>query len=272
MICPPRFPLSGLRSRLRAGVVFLPIALGLALAGCAKPQSATDPTITGAIAHPVTAEDFDKATAYWAQRYQANSKDRDAALNYAAALQRTGHADQAVAILQAATVNFPNDRDVLAGLGKAFAASGNLDQALATIQRAEDPSKPDWRLLSAQAAILDQMGSNDDARKLYVQALALAPNEPSILSNYGMSYVLTGELPKAEKLLRQAIALPGADSRVRQNLALVVGLEGRFDEAQKIASAELPPDQAAANIAYLREMLSQQNSWQKLTAGQSSQS
>jgi Flp pilus assembly protein TadD len=82
-----------------------------------------------------------------------------------------------------------------------------------------------------------------------------------------MSYVLTGELPKAEALLRQAIALPGADSRVRQNLALVVGLEGRFDEAEKIASAELPPDEAAANIAYLKEMLGEQDVWKKLKAG-----
>jgi Flp pilus assembly protein TadD len=42
---------------------------------------------------------------------------------------------------------------------------------------------------------------------------------------------------------------------VRQNLALVIGLEGRFGEAEQIARADLPPDQAAANVAYLRQML-----------------
>ena len=99
-------------------------------------------------------------------------------------------------------------------------------------------------------------------------ALELAPGEPSILSNYAMSYVMIGKLADAEKLLRQAIVLPGADSRVRQNLALVVGLSGRFDEAQKIAGAELWPEQAAANIAYLRQMLMQQDSWQTLKAKQ----
>ncbi|MGN6468100.1 MAG: tetratricopeptide repeat protein, partial [Rhizobiaceae bacterium] len=60
---------------------------------------------------------------------------------------------------------------------------------------------------------------------------------------------------------------PGADSRVRQNLALVVGLQGRFEEAEKIASAELPPDEAAANVAYLRQMISQQNAWSQLKDG-----
>jgi len=74
----------------------------------------------------------------------------------------------------------------------------------------------------------------------------------------------------AEKLLRRAIAQPGADSRVRQNLALVVGLEGHYDEAQKIASADLSPDQAAANVAYLKQMMSQQNSWQALKTGKTS--
>ena len=59
---------------------------------------------------------------------------------------------------------------------------------------------------------------------------------------------------------------PSADSRVRQNLALVVGLQGRFPEAEQIARRELLPQQADANVAYLRGMLSQQNSWQKFAA------
>ncbi len=34
-----------------------------------------------------------------------------------------------------------------------------------------------------------------------------------------------------------------------------VGLQGRFAEAETIARADLPPDQAAANVAYLRQVL-----------------
>jgi Flp pilus assembly protein TadD len=267
MPAPARPDQPGLRFRLKSGAAALAIMAALTLQGCAKPQSATDPTITGAIAHPVTSDDFQKAAAYWGGQYQKNSKDREAALNYAAAEQRLGDATAALGVLQAASLTFPGDRDVLAALGKAYAATGDLGQALDAVRQAQDGAKPDWRLISAEAAILDQMGKNADARKLYAEARTLAPNEPSVLSNYGMSYVLTGELPKAEALLRQAIALPGADSRVRQNLALVVGLEGRFDEAEKIASAELPPDEAAANIAYLKEMLGEQDVWKKLKAG-----
>jgi Flp pilus assembly protein TadD len=39
----------------------------------------------------------------------------------------------------------------------------------------------------------------------------------------------------------------------------VVGLEGRFGEAESIARADLPADEAAANVATLRRMLAQQN-------------
>ena len=52
---------------------------------------------------------------------------------------------------------------------------------------------------------------------------------------------------------------PGAAPRVRQNLALVVGLQGRFAEAETIARADLPADEAAANVSYLRQMLAQRS-------------
>ena len=108
------------------------------------------------------------------------------------------------------------------------------------------------------------MGDAQQARNLYRKALDLKPNEPSVLSNLGMSYVLEGDLKTAETYMRSASEQPGADSRVRQNLALVVGLQGRFDEAEQIASQELSPEQAQANVAYLRSMLSQQNAWKQL--------
>ena len=45
--------------------------------------------------------------------------------------------------------------------------------------------------------------------------------------------------------------------------ALVVGLQGRFQEAETIAKGDLSPSEAAANVAYLRQMLAQQSDWKK---------
>jgi Flp pilus assembly protein TadD len=187
-------------------------------------------------------------------------------VSYANLLRTGGRDAQALAVMQQVAIANPNDRNVLAAYGKAQAAAGQLQQALDTINRAQTPDRPDWRLISAQGAILDQMGRASDARQRYRDALDIQPNEPSILSNLGMSYVLTGDLRTAETYLRSAVSQPAADSRVRQNLALVVGLQGHFPEAEQIARRELSPQQADANVAYLRSMLSQQNSWQKLAA------
>ncbi len=244
--------------------------LALALAGCST--TGKDKITTGSI--PETAKPIDsmnstdlaQATATFGKAYDANPRDRDAGINYANALRISGRNDQALAVMQQVAIANPSDRSVLAAYGKAQAAAGQLDQALSTIDRAQLPDRPDWRLVSAEGAILDQLGRSADARAKYRDALVLAPNEPTILSNLGMSYVLTGDLKNAENYLRSAVAQPGVDSRVRQNLALVVGLQGRFAEAEQIARQELTAQQANANVAYLRGMLAQRNSWQKLAA------
>ena len=128
------------------------------------------------------------------------------------------------------------------------------------LSRAHSPDNPDWRILSVQGTALDKLGRHEEARRYYASALKIVPEEPSVLSNLGLSYMLTRELPKAEETLRRAYGNPRrADARVRQNLALVVGLQGRFAEAETIAKGDLPADEAPANVAYLREMLSRKD-------------
>ena len=150
---------------------------------------------------------------------------------------------------------------------KALTADGRFQQALAVADNATDPLAPYWEALSVRGAIYDQLGEHAAARQDYQQALLLAPGEPSLRANLGLSYAMTGDLARAEAELRHAVALPNASSQVRQNLALVIGLQGRFSEAQAIYAAELPPEEVAANMAYIRQMLSQQNRWSAVRQG-----
>lgn len=193
-------------------------------------------------------------------RYARNPKDKDLGVAYANLLRMNGSNEQALAVMRQTTIYHPNDRDVLAAYGKALAGAGELQAALEAIRRAQRPEYPDWKLLSAEGAILDQMGSPEEARALYRKALDINPGEASIQSNIGMSYLLQGDLRTAETYLSAAARSPGADSTVRQNLALVVGLQGRFEEAKQIAMRELSPEQAQANLEYLKTMLAQQDS------------
>ncbi len=260
-----------LRSFGSATAVSVAIAAMLVLGGCAK-----DSRTTGSVTRDqqtlskMSVPQLDAQTRKAGEVYRKNPKDKAAGLNYAALLRMTGGDDQALAVMRQMVIYHPKDNDVLSAYGKALASSGNLVEALGVIERAQLPDRPDWKLLSAQGAILDQLERTAEAREYYRKALDIVPEEPSVLSNLGMSYLLSNDLAAAETYLRKAVGKPSADSRVRQNLALVVGLQGRFEEAEQIAGAELPPQEAKENVAYLRQMLTQQNAWNQLKQEDSS--
>jgi Flp pilus assembly protein TadD len=233
-------------------------------AGCANKSFLEPPAAQAMASAQQNSGDPRAMAATWGERYRANPKDPVAAVSYARALRDLGQRAQAVSVLEQASIINPHNTELLGAYGRALADAGNFDQALDVLNRAHTPDRPDWRILSVQGAVFDQMGRHDEARRYYTTALKIAPEEPSVLSNLGLSYALSKDLPQAEATLRRAAAADRrADPRVRQNLALVVGLQGRFPEAEQIARADLPPDEAAANVAYLRQMLSQQNALQK---------
>jgi Flp pilus assembly protein TadD len=243
-------------------------ALALPAAGC----KTTGDDITGSIGSsnsidaPRSDADWRRVIDTWGARYRENPGDPDAAMHYAQGLRATEQRAQAVAVLEQASIRNPHNMPLLGAYGRALAEAGDYTQALDVLGRAHTPDNPDWRILNAQGAVLDQLGRHPEAQAHYSAALKIVPDEPSILSNLGLSYALTKDLRRAEATLRQAVARPNAAPKVRQNLALVVGLEGRFDEAEKIASADLPPDEAAANVKYLRELLAQRGAWRKKSA------
>jgi Flp pilus assembly protein TadD len=237
------------------------IAAALALSGCAGSKLTTGSI--GRSSKPVeqmSGQELANTKIDYGKAYAKDPKNKDVGIAYANILRMNGSNDQALAVMRQTAIHHPNDRGVLAAYGKALAGAGELEGALDAIRRAQRPDYPDWKLLSAEGAILDQMGNANDARQLYRKALDIAPGEASIQSNLGMSYLLEGDLKTAETYLGAAARSPSADSTVRQNLALVVGLQGRFAEAEQIASRELSPEQAQANLAYLRQMLAQQDS------------
>jgi Flp pilus assembly protein TadD len=242
-------------ARLLAGAA-ASAALVLALSGC---QTSSLSDITGSLGDTVetsrpTADPRRELETYH-ERFKANPKDAGAALQYAKALRATGQCAQAVAILEQASMTQPNNKALLAGYGRALANNGNFQQAFDVLGRAHSPDDPDWRILSAQGAVLDQLDRHDEARQYYASALKIVPDEPSVLSNLGLSYVLSKELPQAEETLRRARSRAPNDQRIKANLALAVGLQGRIGEAESIVKADLPPEEAAANVAALKRVL-----------------
>ena len=233
--------------------------LAASLGGCQTMSDITGSITSKAEASPTSDADPRRAVEAYGERYRANPRDADAALRYGQALRATGQRGQAVAVFEQATIAHSSNKTLLAGYGRALADNGNFQRAFDVLTRAHSPDNPDWRILSVQGTALDQLGRHEDARRYYASALQIVPDEPSVLSNLGLSWVLSKNLPKAEETLRRAYGSARADARVRQNLGLVVGLQGRFAEAEGIVKADLPAEEAAANVAYLKQMLARKD-------------
>jgi len=228
-----------------------------ALGGCKTIGSSDTTGSIAAVPQQRTEDDWRRESEALGERFRANPRNPDVAIRYAQTLRATGQRAQAAAVLETAALHNPENPALLGAYGRALADAGNFKRALEILERAHSPDQPDWRILSVQGAVMDQIGRHAEAQRYYASALRIVPDEPSVLSNLGLSYALSKDLRRAGETLRRAAERGGADRRVRQNLALVVGLQGRFQEAETIARADLPPPEAAANVAYLKQMLAQ---------------
>jgi Flp pilus assembly protein TadD len=247
-------------------VALLALSSLLALAGC---KSVGLDDVTGSIAVPAapasaSPEEVQKFSESLGQRYEAHPDDKALGLAYARSLRARELNEQAAAVLQQLAIRTPRDRDVLAAYGKALADAGQLRQAQGVLEQADTPDNPNWSVVSTRASIADRLGDHAAAQSQYETALKLAPGEPSVLSNLGLSYALSRDLFRAEQALNQAAASPRADSRIRQNLALVLVLQGKTAEAEQISARDLPPAEAKENVAALRKMIAQSDTWRDI--------
>ncbi|MDH7796830.1 MULTISPECIES: tetratricopeptide repeat protein [unclassified Beijerinckia] len=240
------------------------LAAGTMLAGCQKISDVTGSITRSEPAAPNDPAAMRRYTEDLGRRYDAAPNDKAAVLRYSRALRATGQNEQATAVLQRAAATAPSDMDILGAYGKSLSDVGRLEEAASVLEKAHTPERPNWSIYSAQGSVADKMGDHQNAQSYYKAALQIAPDEPSVMSNLGLSYALTRQLPLAEDTLRRAAGNPRADSRVRQNLALILALQGKFTEAEEIERQVLPPQEAATNIAQIRQMIAQSNTWRDI--------
>jgi Flp pilus assembly protein TadD len=238
----------------------------VALGGCRDMGDVTGSIGSANEVLPTSDTDLRAYSERWGRRYDANPGEKVASINYARALRALTQYSQATAVMQSAAIKAPNDFDVLGAYGKALADAGQWKQADDVLSRSYTPERPNWSSMSAQGIVADQMGDHLRAQGLYRDALKIAPGEPAVQANLGLSYALTRQLPLAEQTLRDAAANPRTDVRVREDLALVLALQGKFAEAEEIERRDLSASDAAANVASIRQMIAQSNSWRDIQA------
>ncbi len=266
-----------MRSRLSATAIMMVAVTGLtACATTAAPPTPQEAALTTQLQSrsilPSTAEeraaigrqDLLTQAAFWAEAHELNPADREAATQLSRVLRQLGSGPRAIEVARQALSLYPDDPDLLAAYGMALTSEGRGQQAIESLSRVAQVRSDDWRVLNALGVALEQAGRTTAARARFQEAMTIAPNEPSIISNLALSYALDGEPGEAEPLLRRAMENDLATPQVRQNLALVLALQGRFAEAERVALIDSTPAMAAANMEYVRSMMTSPRRWDSL--------
>jgi len=209
-------------------------------------------------------QDLLAQAAFWAEAYDLNPGDREAAYELSNILRRLGGAQRAAEIARQALALYPEDAGLLTSYGMALTASGAGAQAVEPLSRAIMHEPSDWRLTNALGVALEQAGRPDRARTRFAEAVALAPGEPAVLNNLALNRMLGGDPEEAERILRRAMDIDHAGPQVRQNLALALALQGRFSEAEDVALLDSTPEMAEANLGYVRALMSNNRNWDSL--------
>ena len=252
--------------RLTVSRIALVACVALALGGCQNMGDMTA-SIAGSSQMPTDEAGLRTYTDHWAKIYGDHPGEKYASISYAKALRALTRYKEAAAVMQAAAAKSPKDFQVLGEYGKALADVGELQQARDVLSHSYPADRPDWRLLSAQGSVADRLDDHAGAQQFYQAALKIMPDEPTVLSNLGLSFALSRQLEEAERTLRVAVDQPKADARVRQNLALVLALEGKFGEAEDVSRKDMSPEDAKNNVAGIRAMIAQNDSWRAIQAG-----
>ena len=209
-------------------------------------------------------QDLLTQAAFWAEAYDLNPADREAAFKLSTVLRRLNGAQRAADIARQALALYPDDAELLMARGLALTAAGQGAQAIEPLSRAHQADPDNWRVLNAMGVALDQTGRADRARSRFEQALVLSGGEPSVLNNLALSVMLGGDPERAESLLRRAADDDTAGPEIRQNLALSLALQGRFDEAEAVALVDSTPEMAEQNLAYVRALMSSGRTYDRL--------
>jgi len=248
----------------------------IAVAGCETTETGSssasaDPARATASASSLPdaplAEDALSQATYWGARYEEDPQSADMAVRFSTALRHLGSLDEAGSLMARTANEHPGDVAVMAEYARVLLAARRGREALQPLAQAISRDPDNWELYSLEGVAHDQEGNYAGATQSYEHALNKSPNNTTVLNNYGLSRALDGDLEGAEALLRAAVAEPGATAQMRQNLSLVLGLQGRFDEAERVARADLPPDAVENNVEYYRAMLTQNDTWEDLEAG-----
>jgi tetratricopeptide (TPR) repeat protein len=283
--------------RARNAVFWVAIAaLGLTVAGCAKPRvnlpaAAAAPTFDDFVFPSAAADlagpavlDWHRAAWQVLQAGDARSAERDftailkqspaffpaeAGLGYTALARKDAQA--ALAHFDKALARSAAYAPALAGRGEALLALGRTDAAADAFQRAL-AADPGLTALNSRVDVLKfrsvqqnienarkaaEAGKLDDARRGYLAAIAASPESAFLYRELAAIEHKSGDNPSALAHARQAVNLDPSDARALMLIAEVLEADGEWVKAADAYAAANAAEPADATAAKARQMREQ---------------
>lgn len=160
----------------------------------------------------------------------------DVMLEQARNLQELNRGDEALSLLEAATVRYPQSRRARVELGEAYRRLERYEEAVdafsSAIALVAEPRTRDWFLYFLRGVGNEKLGRPAETEADLRRALALNPDEPNILNYLSYLYLEQGRnLDEARQLISRAVELRPDDGFIIDSLGWSYFMSGQYEEA-----------------------------------------
>ncbi len=174
------------------------------------------------------------------------------------AINSQGRADDALAILEAGSENFPESRSLMVVLGQGYLARDAVPKAIEVYQRL---LRVDPQSVLALNNLAWLMREKDPAQALeYAQrGNELAPEDPFMLSTLATVLVANGDVVKGEQTMRKAVALYPDNLKLKLDLGRLLLDLGKSDAAKPYLELVIAGADRQELVAEARNLLQTAN-------------
>jgi tetratricopeptide (TPR) repeat protein len=175
---------------------------------------------------------WSEAEACWRRSIALDDRHWWAHTSLAVALREQGRADEAKAVLLAATARFPEEAGPWHDLARLADRAAHWSEAEASWRRAIALDDRAWWLHTSLAATLREQGRTDEAVAVLTAAAARFPDETAPWHDLARLAENAGNWPEAEACWRGCLARDNRQWWIHAGLVAALREQGRKDEAE----------------------------------------
>jgi len=179
---------------------------------------------------------YDKAISIYRRVGESSPVWRNAAIQTANCLDKTGKTEEGAALIRKVIAADPSDTEAAIALGNLYRGHDRFadaaDAFTVGVNSITDESPADWRVYYFRGIAYERTQRWPQAEADFNKALSLNPDQPQVLNYLGYSWVDMGlNLDKAMDMIRTAVELRPDDGYIVDSLGWAYYRLGQYDNA-----------------------------------------